>query len=70
MRETISSYSTSLVPTSVTNAVAGVTGNAPTDTTTAYRNQQPHVGGVGDLGTTEEQDAVRVPEERRKSTYI
>jgi len=57
----VSSY----LPASVSNAVAGVTGATTTDSTTAYRNRQPHVGGVGDLGTQEEQDVVRVPEERQ-----
>jgi len=55
---TISSY----LPTNVTNAVSGL---GQTDTTTAYRNQQPHVGGVGDLGTTSTQDVARLPEERQ-----
>ncbi|KAG9014932.1 hypothetical protein FRB90_005036 [Tulasnella sp. 427] len=41
------------------NAIAG-----PTDTTTNYRNQQPHVGGVGDMGTKSDADVTRLPEER------
>ncbi|KAG8898716.1 hypothetical protein FRC01_010792 [Tulasnella sp. 417] len=37
---------------------------SPTDPTTNYRNQQPHVGGVGDLGTKSDADVTRLPEER------
>lgn len=29
-----------------------------------HRNRQPHVGGVGDLGTRSDKDVVRLPDER------
>jgi len=56
---TVSSY----LPTNVTNAVSGLAQS--TDPTTAYHNKQPHVGGVGDLGTQSTQDVARLPEERQ-----
>ncbi|KAG9044215.1 hypothetical protein FS837_008610 [Tulasnella sp. UAMH 9824] len=40
------------------------TAAGPTDTTTNYHNQQPHVGGVGDMGTKSDADVARLPEER------
>jgi len=56
---TVSSY----LPTNVTNAMSGL--GQTTDPATAYRNKQPHVGGVGDLGTQSTQDVARLPEERQ-----
>jgi len=51
--------------TTVSNALnsSGVTGTTA-DSTTQFRNQQPHVGGVGDLGTSSDADVARLPEER------
>jgi len=57
--------------TSAANTLSGVLGGVSTanplrtqPSETTYRNQQPHVGGVGDLGTTSEVDVTRLPEER------
>ncbi|KAG8863993.1 hypothetical protein FRB96_006866 [Tulasnella sp. 330] len=59
----VAATASAYLPTSVTNAVSGMTGTGTTTTSGVGGHPGEH-GGVGDLGTMSTDDVARLPEER------
>ncbi|KAG8878391.1 hypothetical protein FRB98_006127 [Tulasnella sp. 332] len=60
----VAATASAYLPTSVTNAVSGMTGTGTTTTSGVGGHPGEH-GGVGDLGTMSTDDVARLPEERQ-----